>query len=49
MERALSIVDKFKKDGIIFVPMPVLDDEDMMDLLGKVQARLKKLEDKRQS
>jgi hypothetical protein len=43
MRQALEAVQLFKKSHIMFVPMPVLDAQDQMNLLRESGERLDKL------
>jgi len=40
MRKALEVVQAFKENMILFVPMPVLDEDDKRELYRKVHDRL---------
>lgn len=40
MRKALQAVDTLKMAGLLFVPMPVLNEEDGMKLLAEMMQRL---------
>ncbi len=40
MKKVLAIVEQFKKSGILFVPLPVTDDDDYIELFIDVYQRL---------
>lgn len=44
MRKCLVAVEAFKKAGIKFVPMPVLDDDDQDALADQMKERLEKIE-----
>jgi hypothetical protein len=43
MRKALEAVQVLKQAGILFVPIPVLDKEDQIELVKNVQRRLAKM------
>ena len=43
MREALKVVELFKKNGILFVPVPVTSDDDQVNLLVDAQGRLEQL------
>jgi len=40
MRKALVVVDEFRKAGILFIPMPVLNNKDKDDLAKEACCRL---------
>lgn len=44
MRKALEIVDAFKRAGVLFVPMPVLDEADRLQMVGQMQGRIDAIE-----
>jgi hypothetical protein len=45
MRKALEAVDHFRKAGILFVPMPVINEDDLHALVDQMMAQLQKLEE----
>jgi hypothetical protein len=43
LRKVLAMVDALTKAGILFVPMPVLNDADHAELAAKAAARLEQL------
>lgn len=43
MRKMLELVNALKESGILFVPMPVLDEADAMALVTQMTARLEQL------
>lgn len=45
LRKAIEAAQAFIKAGILFVPMPVLDEKDQAALQGQMLARLDKMEE----
>jgi hypothetical protein len=43
MRKALEAVNAYKQAGILFVPIPVLDDADHVALIEQASAKLEKI------
>lgn len=44
MRKALELVDAFKQAGILFVPIPVFNENDLKNLLIEIEKRLEQIE-----
>ncbi len=45
MRKALEAVDQLRKAGVLFVPIPVINEDDRYALVDQMLARLQELED----
>lgn len=43
MRKCLEIVESLKQAGILFVPIPVIDDSDFYELMWNLDEKLKRL------